>query len=800
MFNIITNNCKQKNKDNIYKFYPIDIKSNIETKIILNLDRDETTFIVKSMNDMSILFDNKIINVNREKKIKTSCKKITIKINKFDKTNNKIIIYFLENIKIDKKYNNLNMTINKYPLLFHKYLMNISSPNGQIKYLNIINNIRKEIKFFLHIHCFNLEFLIEYFDDMIMDYFNLFNIVITYSQGEIISKYKNITWLKIINKGADIGGKICMINYLQVNLIEYEYVLFVHSKTDPIDRLNYLKPFKARAELIINLMSDGVTKIDAIFPNYHNIIYNDITNVHTIKHNLKYLSEFLSWLEIDYNSNKTNWFNSTNTFLFSKKIIDFVFGSDKILIIYNILNHSNTFDYYWYIKKYNIKEKDMIKVYEHYLSSKNIGNCFNDLTKSLPNCCVEHMFERAWINIIKHLNLNYICLPIDKIFDFYKIKLNAIYFPQFHNSPENNKFWGEGFTEWTLLKPYPDKITIRGNEIDILKPHQDIGYYSLDNIEIFKKQSTMAKSYGLNGFVIYHYWFSNSHSVLNVVEKHILTGQIDIPFCFSWANEPWTKRWDGMNNDVMIKQNYEDFNDLTHIEYLVQFFKLPNYMRNLSGECLFYIYNFSHIADRFNQIKLKWENYLSQYDLKIKFISTENALKSNKKLGTEIRFDFLPMSATNTWTSNSNSMIIMGDQINITKQHFEIDYTYLIDKFNLTRNADEYHLGIPISWNNIIRRNGTSHLQINNFNETNLEKMCLRAISKIILKYINKFEVNKINKYTVIKIDLDETKYNFDDNIIIINAWNEWNEQAVLEPTEINGYMVLEKIDKISKI
>jgi len=82
------------------------------------------------------------------------------------------------------------------------------------------------------------------------------------------------------------------------------------------------------------------------------------------------------------------------------------------------------------------------------------------------------------------------------------IKLNAIYFPQYHNSVKNNKFWGEGGTEWTLLKPLPDKIEIRGNDIQILKPQPDVGYYSLDDINTFKSQCKMAKSYGLSGFVI----------------------------------------------------------------------------------------------------------------------------------------------------------------------------------------------------------------------------------------------------------------------------------------------------------
>jgi hypothetical protein len=756
MVKIITNNCDKKEKDKIYKFYPADTKSNI----IIHLNNEELTFGIQTKNCITITIGKKQIKINEndEKKIKIS-ENIIINIDKINSENNKITIQFLKktNLEID-----LKKITNKYPYLFHKYVLGISNPNEPIQYLDIKSNIN----------------------------------------SEIISLYKDITWLKIKNKGADIGGKICAINFLQENLIKYEFILFVHSKTDPTDRQNYLKPFEGRSELIVNLLTDGIKKVDAIFPNYHNIVYRDKVNSHTIKSNYKYLSEFLNWLGINYSADKTNWFNGTNTFLFSKKIIDFIFSPDKIFFIYNILNHSNTFDFEWYRKKFNIKEKDIKKVYEHYLLSNNIGNCFADPTKSIPNCCVEHMFERSWINIIKYLGLNFICLPVENIFDFYQIKLNVIYFPQFHNSPENNKFWGEGFTEWTLLKPYPDKITVRDKEITILKPHEDIGYYSLDSIEVFKKQCDMATKYGINGFVIYHYWFGNSHSVLNKVEQHILTGHIDstFQFCFSWANEPWTKRWDGLSNDVMIEQNYEDDNNPTHIEYLAKFFVLPNYIKNSQGECLFYIYNFSDIKEHFERIKIKWNKYLDKYNLSIQFVSTENALKSNKKYGTEIRYDFLPMGATDTWVSHSNSLVKLGNQVNVIKQHFEIDYCNLIDKFNLTRTGDKYHFGIPLNWNNIIRRNGLSHLHINNFSQTNLEKMFLRTISKIILKYTNKFKSEPIKKYNVIKVDINKTNYLMDNNIIIINAWNEWNEQAVLEPVITYSYSNLEKIYKIIKI
>jgi len=105
--------------------------------------------------------------------------------------------------------------------------------------------------------------------------------------------------------------------------------------------------------------SNSIKPIDAIFPNYHNIGYDEENNFHTVKPNLRYLNDFLSWLGVGYNPKKFNWFNGTNTFVFSKRLVDFIFGGDKLLEIYNILNEANTFDYFWYKRKYNVKEKDI---------------------------------------------------------------------------------------------------------------------------------------------------------------------------------------------------------------------------------------------------------------------------------------------------------------------------------------------------------------------------------------------------------------------------------------------------------
>jgi hypothetical protein len=331
-----------------------------------------------------------------------------------------------------------------------------------------------------------------------------------------------------------------------------------------------------------------------------------------------------------------------------------------------------------------------------------------------------------------------------------------------------------------------------------MKPHNDIDYYSLDDVSTFTKQISIAKSYNIDGFVIYHYWFGNKKSVLNKIEQHILNGYCNFPFCFSWANEPWTNQWEGSvdNGDTMlIDQNYEDDENMEHINYLLQFFKNPNYMKNIENECLFYVYNYDHIKEKFKKITEKWIKIASNHNIKIKFITTANSNGNNRTNGTETKFLFSPMFHTNVWKGYPESDLLSnGKFVKKLPWHMEINYDDLIEDYKSINNIDNLHLGLPLSWNNIVRKKNKPHLHINDFNIQNLEKMLYVLISKIITKYKNKLSLKEINQYNIVPINTDESNFNLNNNNIIVNAWNEWNEQAILEPNNITGYSNLELI------
>lgn len=156
------------------------------------------------------------------------------------------------------------------------------------------------------------------------------------------------------------------------------------------------------------------------------------------------------------------------------------------------------------------------------------------------------------------------------------MKTIAFYLPQYHSIPENDAAWGEGFTEWTNVKK--SKPVIKKQ----LQPKVplDQNYYNLLDEESLKWQSDLAKKYNLYGFCYYHYWFNGKLLLEKPAEIMLKNETINTKFCFSWANEPWSKTWTGQEKDVIVEQNYGDREDwLRHFEYLLPFFKDNRYIK-----------------------------------------------------------------------------------------------------------------------------------------------------------------------------------------------------------------------------
>ena len=155
-------------------------------------------------------------------------------------------------------------------------------------------------------------------------------------------------------------------------------------------------------------------------------------------------------------------------------------------------------------------------------------------------------------------------------------KIIAFYLPQFHRIPENDKWWGEGFTEWTNTKS--SKPLFKGH--DQPKEPLNDNYYNLLDKDTRKWQGELAKKYGIYAFCYYHYWFNGKLLLQKPIEKMLNQNEPNLPFCMCWANEPWSRSWDGREKEVIMPQAYGEKKQWKkHFDYLLPFFKDTRYIK-----------------------------------------------------------------------------------------------------------------------------------------------------------------------------------------------------------------------------
>lgn len=375
-----------------------------------------------------------------------------------------------------------------------------------------------------------------------------------------------------------------------------------------------------------------------------------------------------------------------------------------------------------------------------------------------------------------------------------KIKTIAFYLPQFHAIPENDIWWGQGFTEWTNTRK---AVPLFDNHYQPRVPHKE-KYYNLLDEGILEWQIKIAKEYGIYGFCYYHYWFKNGKKLLEKPIENMLNNSVNFPYCLCWANESWTKNWDGGNREIIVEQDYgskADWED--HFQYLLNYFKDKRYI-TIDGSPLLIIYKpeqipklnemLDYITYRIIQEGLPGIVYAYQYpqwyfmanydDSRFKYIidfepvfteaylSKIDNIHNIKKKQKFIRF-------AKKIIGDRLIDFIRAMKINITPNQVKksvlriknFDETW---KSILSRPVIDYKLipGAFVGWDNTPRNeNGIVYIG------GNPQKM-------------------KNNYIELIK----KTKEEYKKNMIFINAWNEWAEGAYLEPDNEYGYKYLEAI------
>lgn len=359
-----------------------------------------------------------------------------------------------------------------------------------------------------------------------------------------------------------------------------------------------------------------------------------------------------------------------------------------------------------------------------------------------------------------------------------KIKFLAYYLPQYHPIPKNDEWWGEGFTEWTNVKKA--KPLFKGHKQPVIPG--ELGYYDLMKTEgIQEKQAALAKEYGIDGFIYYQYWFGGGKMLLEKpAEKMLVNKNVNLPFCFCWANETWSGIWHGAPQNILIEQKYLGLKDEEdYFNYNLKFFNDSRYIK-IDGKPMYIIYDVLSIPDLKNFL-IRLRALAEKSGLKGLYIVASNRNPDDSIDFKEVGFDAKISYSFNEVFESSRREVLNNFWFNFNKNIFKImglskkpmirlDFKNLYNKIKFRKlNIDTFPLILP-NWDNS-PRSGFNAVVIENSKPEIFEKQILNAQDFI----------------------LDSNNYH---HFIIVKSWNEWAEGNYLEPDSKIGCKYLEKIKK----
>jgi len=341
----------------------------------------------------------------------------------------------------------------------------------------------------------------------------------------------------------------------------------------------------------------------------------------------------------------------------------------------------------------------------------------------------------------------------------------AFYLPQYHPIPENDEWWGKGFTEWSNVKPAKPLFPSH------YQPHEpsEFGHYIIEDSSILRRQVQLAKSYGVDAFCFYFYWFNGKTLLEKPIELFLSDKTIDHGFCLCWANENWTRRWDGKETDVLLAQTYSHEDDLKFISHISKYLLDPRYLR-LDGRPVLVIYRPSLLPDPPATTRI-WRNWCIENGIgDLHLIYTQSFECDHPTVyGCDAGVEFAP-NIPNGYQGITPQLVTD----NIPDLHPEFtgkifDWTGYIERSNHLP-----HPGYPIyrcinpGWDNTARKKLNSTIFINS-SPRNFQHWALNALEDTVFAQGN-------------------------NGLLFINAWNEWAEGAHLEPDQRYGYGYLEAL------
>lgn len=353
------------------------------------------------------------------------------------------------------------------------------------------------------------------------------------------------------------------------------------------------------------------------------------------------------------------------------------------------------------------------------------------------------------------------------------MKIYALYLPQFHETLENNEWWGKGFTEWTNVKKAKQLFKSHTQPIHPLNDN----YYNLLEKSTVEWQTQLMHKYGIDGFVYYHYYFNGKKMLEKPAENLLKWKDINQPFFFNWANHTWYRSWNG-SREVLIQQSYGKKEDWRrHFEYLIQFFQDDRYVK-INNMPIFVVYDNSFKEKE--EMFLCFDEWCREYGFDGLYL-VEESFNVNK-----IQDDIEDENICRIRKKIYYSQPAVGRLLTINKSKFSLYKEKVINKLiqngiiKKIRVLDGDKL-LKLSMIEKIKRNGIPGLF---FSWDNTPRHGKRG-------YI----IDDISK----KMFEEYMNYYNESDFIIVNAWNEWCEGMILEPTEEKGYKYLEWINEWRK-
>jgi glycosyltransferase involved in cell wall biosynthesis len=346
-----------------------------------------------------------------------------------------------------------------------------------------------------------------------------------------------------------------------------------------------------------------------------------------------------------------------------------------------------------------------------------------------------------------------------------KISLIAFYLPQFHTIKENDEWWGRGFTEWTNVTKALPRFA---GHVQPQLP-SDLGFYDLTNKATMAKQIDLAKRYGVGGFCFHHYWFNGRRILETPLNMLLADPALDMPFCINWANENWTRRWDGHDDDVLLAQHYSAEDDIAFAESLIPIVSDPRYIR-IGGRPLVMLYRPGILPEPMETVR-RWREVFAKAGIPDPYLVMAQAFGDTdpRPYGFDAAAEFPPHKVGIT------------PPINPRLQVFDPGYNgHVLDYGEVVRHATalpapDYPLFRCVcpGWDNEARKPGRGFTLAHatpRLYGTWLKSACEAAMSRTGAR---------------------------DERIVFINAWNEWAEGAHLEPDRHFGHAYLAETARV---